>query len=650
MKLTRSEPLEFLFKDLEVKIESNTILDRVSGVVHNGEILAVMGPSGSGKTTMLNTIAGRTTAQSGEITVNQQKLTKLLRQRMCYVLQEDLFFSKLTLWETLYFAAMIHLPDKMPRSEKLSRIDQIIDALDLEDCKNTAIGDQAQRGLSGGEKKRASIACQLLTDPDIMLLDEPTSGLDSSTAYTLMQLLKKYTAESNKAIIVTIHQPASQIFHMFTRLLLLAKGQVAYFGAAEKTLDFFEGVGLMCEPHYNPADFILETVKKDEATLQTILKAAENKRFTEDWPLELRWNTNDRNKTSGADSPSMLYEFEADNSEPQNGFIPGGNTHDVTKSACVAINYTKRDLEDGVDVECVKTDVFSPESMSRWPTCFWTQYKMLNWRTFKQSRGRILSKYAISNALVLAIVVGLLWFQMERTHKTIRDRMGMIFFTVIFWGLSPVFDGITSFPSERPIILKERAAGSYRLSAYYLAKMTSELPLVIILPSVATTIIYWMAGMKGVAEFFATMGIIILNALNGQGIGLLIGAWIWNMQLALTFTSTSMLTMLLLGGFYTTQFPPWLFWARYVSIFSHPFSAVCILEFSDTPPIPCANVTVTEYPRCGQNGTEFITAEMLLIDSGTKLPMYLYVLALLIFTIMFRIVGYWVLRFRTKPH
>ncbi|XP_046556875.1 ABC transporter G family member 22-like [Haliotis rubra] len=600
-----------------------------------------------GKTTMLNTIAGRTIAQSGEITLNQQKLTKLLRQRMCYVLQDDLFFSKLTLWETLYFAAMIHLPDKMPRSEKLSRIDQIIAALDLEDCKNTAIGDQIQRGLSGGEKKRASIACQLLTDPDIMLLDEPTSGLDSSTAYTLMQLLKKYTAESNKAVIVTIHQPASQIFHMFSRLLLLAKGQVAYFGAAEKTLDFFEGVGLICEPHYNPADFILETVKRDEATMQTILKAAEDKRFTEEWPLDLRWTAGDRHKTLDAGSLSMIYEFETGSLEGQNGFVPGSNTHD---GAVVAINYSKRDLEDGLNVESVKTEVVSPESTSRWPTCFWTQYKMLNWRTFKQSRGRILSKYAISNALILATVVGILWFQMERTHKNIRDRMGMIFFVVIFWGLSPVFDGITSFPSERPIILKERAAGSYRLSAYYLAKMTSELPLVMILPTVATTIIYWMAGMKGVGEYFATVGIIILNALNGQGIGLLIGAGIWNMQLALTVTSTSMLSMLLLGGFYTTTFPPWLFWARYISIFSHPFSALSILEFSDTPPIPCANVTVTEYPRCGQNGTEFITAEMLLIDSGTVLPIYLYILALLIFTIMFRIVGYWVLRFRSKPH
>ncbi|XP_046351559.2 ABC transporter G family member 22-like [Haliotis rufescens] len=595
-----SGPTELCFTDINVTIDAKEILSDVTGAVHSGEILAVMGPSGSGKTTLLNSVAGRVARKSGEITLNGNKLTRRLRKNMCYVMQEDVFLCNLTLRETLYFAAMVQLPEKMSYQEKMSCLQDILDALDLNACKDTRMGGPVERGLSGGEKKRASIGCELLMDPDIMLLDEPTTGLDSSTACDLMTLLKRYTSDYNKTVLVTIHQPSSRMFYMFTRLMLLAKGKVAYFGQADKALDFFADAGLPCTPHCNPADFMLEMLKRDDDTVGRLVCGSQG-------------STSRNAKVIKSTQPCQEASFV---------FTPN--------------------LDPDLDPD--------PEQGSRYPTSFWTQYKMHMWRTYKQSRGRILSMHSIIGMLALAVIVGFIWFQIPRTADSVRDRMGLLFFGIGHMGFITIFDGIVSFSEERPVHLKERGAGMYRLSSLYLAKITSELPLTFLLPACYFTISYWMAGLRPLADvFFASLAIMILHVLNCKGIGFMIGTGIWKFRLALTITSTTMVSLIMVGGFYITMMPPWLFWSRYLSVFGHTLSAMLILEFADFTPIPCSNVTLDTYPQCGRNGTEFVTAEVVLEQVGTVLPMYMYVMALSVTLIVYFSAGYAIFRFRGKP-
>eukprot|EP01084_Bolivina_argentea_P315335 546288_1 len=220
----------FEWRNLNVYVGNNTkgkqILHNFNGTVRSGELLAVMGGSGSGKSTLLNALSGRTNLSqqyiSGQLAINGKKFNvnqqKLMQLLCTYVPQTDVLCATQTVKEALTFYAQLKL-SHYSKQKQQKRINYLIEVLHLNKCSNNYIGDDKKRGISGGEKRRVSIASEILNDADIIFLDEPTSGLDAYTAARTIKTLKEFSLHSNKIIIATIHQPSIEVFYLFDKLI-----------------------------------------------------------------------------------------------------------------------------------------------------------------------------------------------------------------------------------------------------------------------------------------------------------------------------------------------------------------------------------------------------------------------------------------------
>ena len=262
------------------------ILHSITAEFLPGMLNVILGPSGSGKTSLLNAIAGRlksnitTTYQAdGTVTFNGLSPSKEVIDSICSLVQQDdnALSAHLTVRETLRFAASLRLPKWMSKGEAYQRAEDIMIKMGLKDCADNLIGDDSTKGTSGGEKRRVSIAIQILTEPRVLVLDEPLSGLDAFTAVSVVEVLNQLAMEG-RTIIMTVHQPRSDLFPQFGYILLLASGGYPiYAGRGFDMVPNLASRGFECAEHVNPADFaldlatvILQSEAKRAATRETV--------------------------------------------------------------------------------------------------------------------------------------------------------------------------------------------------------------------------------------------------------------------------------------------------------------------------------------------------------------------------------------------
>ena len=209
----------------------------------SGNLVGILGGSGVGKTTLLNVLSGITKPQSGEVLINGYNLyseeEKIhLKGVIGFVPQDDLLIEELSVWQNLYYSARMCL-DNLPESKLLEVVNKTLAELDLEEIRNLKVGSSLNKVISGGQRKRLNIALELIREPTILFVDEPTSGLSSVDSEIVMNLLKEQT-DRGKLVIINIHQPGSDLYKMFDKIMIIDKGgyQIFYGDPSEAIVYF----------------------------------------------------------------------------------------------------------------------------------------------------------------------------------------------------------------------------------------------------------------------------------------------------------------------------------------------------------------------------------------------------------------------------
>ncbi|XP_027168411.1 ABC transporter G family member 15-like [Coffea eugenioides] len=443
------------------------LLYGLHGYAEPGRILAIMGPSGSGKSTLLDSLAGRLSSNvvmTGNILLNGKK-QRLNYGTIAYVTQEDVLLGTLTVRETITYSAHLRLPNTLTKDEKKGIIDGTIMEMGLQDCADRLIGSWHLRGISGGERKRLSIALEFLIRPRLLFLDEPTSGLDSASAFFVVQALKN-VARDGRTVISSIHQPSSEVFALFDDLCLLSGGEIVYFGEAKMAVKFFAEAGFPCPSRRNPSDHFLRCINSDFDVVTATLRGSQRLREADKLADPL-------GNLATSDIKAMLvYKYNSSEYASR------------TRSRIQEISTIQ-----GLEIERIKG------SQARW----WTQLSTLTQRSFaNMSRdvGYYWSRLGIY--IIVAICVGTLFYDVGTSYTAIFARGACGGFVTGFMTFMSI-GGFPSFIEEMKVFTKERLNGHYGVAVFVLSNFLSSFPFLAAISVITGTITFYMV--KSRTEF-----------------------------------------------------------------------------------------------------------------------------------------------------
>jgi len=378
----------------------------------------------------------------------------------------------------------------------------------------------------------------MITNPAILYLDEPTSGLDAFTAYSICDTLKN-VARTGRTVAATIHQPSSDIFHLFDDLVLLSEGKIIYHGPAEGMVPFFAKQGYVCPQYTNPADYLFMSILNDA---KKMVADGEKKGLTSE-------------------------EQEAKLARLAEYWIKS------TEQVKYVDDIVKLPTQGGVKTSDV---------LERAP--FQTQFYLLSQRAFKNAwRNKLMVKGRFFQTIFLGVLMGLIFLQLVDDQRGIQDREGSLFFIAVNGMMTSTMGVLSIFAAEKAVFIREYESGLYRLPAYFLSRTVVELPFKIVFPIIGGSLLYWIIGYQDVAVKYLTMILIMLILENcGTALGIFVASFFEDIAIALAIVPMLLMPLMVFSGFIvnSSTSPAFLQWLKYISPMKYAFVALTKNEFT----------------------------------------------------------------------
>ncbi|XP_068865835.1 ATP-binding cassette sub-family G member 5 [Aphelocoma coerulescens] len=440
------------------------ILKDVSFHVESGQIMGILGNSGSGKTTLLDAISGRLGHKDnlcGEVYVNGRQLKRdQFRDCFSYVPQSDTLLSFLTIQESLTYTALLTLTKCSNNSIK-KKVDAVMAELSLSHIADKIIGSHNIVGISGGERRRVSVAAQLLQDPKVMLLDEPTTGLDCLTANQLVLLLSEL-AHRDRIVILTIHQPRSELFRLFDKIAIMSFGEMVFCGNPMEMITFFSDCGYSCPEQSNPFDFYVDLTSVDT-----------------------------RSKERELETYSRVQEI-----------VSAYRNSGIFSKVLAAIEKTK----------CMKELPPIPFKNKDLPNGFYQILILLRRTTRNFSRDKIGVIMRLLQNLLFGLFIAffLLRLRNDVAQGAVQDRVGLVYQCVSATPYTGMLNAVALFPPLRAISDQESKDGLYKKWQMLVAYVVHFLPFSVLSAAIFSTFIYWTTGLYPDASRFGIFFAVVL--------------------------------------------------------------------------------------------------------------------------------------------
>ncbi|KAJ1680261.1 ATP-binding cassette transporter snq2 [Spiromyces aspiralis] len=540
------------------------ILDDITGFCSEGEMLLVLGQPGAGCSTLLRVLGNDRRTYSridGEVTyggISPEEMHRSYRGEVAYNQEEDLHHPTLSVRKTLGFAIECKMPSRRVLQDRnafrTQLLDAVIDMFGLNNCADTIVGNAFVRGCSGGERKRVSIAEQVLIGATVNVWDGSTRGLDSSSALDYVRSLRVATDMLKKTTVVTLYQASENIYDLFDKVLVLDKGRCLYFGSADHAVEYFDRLGIYKPPRLTTADFLTGLTQLHERKVKPGYENVAPKTAAEFAEAFKRSDEYARVKQEISDYHARIEREH-----------PGQNFREIVQASKMGAGKSKL------------------RRRSPYTTTFSYQFMALlkrEWMLTLGSPALLIFRYAYN--IAFAIIVGTLFFRLPATSDGAFTRGGVIFFTILFNSLSAQAE-IPKAITGRQIVYKHKSLALYHPSAYLLSQVIVDIPFMAVQIILFSCILYWISGLYATAgHFFAFLLITFVTGLCLTAFFRFVAAISVNIEMAHMVSGVSLLFLIMYAGYIIPygSMHPWFRWIYWIDPIAYGLSSLLGNEFS----------------------------------------------------------------------